>query len=262
MATTKQVQKLLDEIRSTRAPVIVDFAIPIRPFFQITATGVELAKRDAKELAKTNYDGAKIDRIESLVELLRVTSAQYNDIKFEQPAQSRKFKQLRQKAESLRGDILAAMDLAFASDQNLLTKSAKIREGDSAPDLIQDLSDIAVIAGKNAELLKAINFDLTVIDTIPDLCTQLSQLLAQSTLDKSARPVEKSDLDRIYDQLEKMLVELNRVGRYTFRDDQGHATTYSLSYRPKKRKGKKAAGKNKEKSIINKCKGYFNTMQV
>jgi hypothetical protein len=239
MATTKQVQKLLDEIRSTPAPGTVDFSIPIRPFIQIAATIVELAKRDAQELTKTNYDVAKIDRLELLVELLRVTSAQYNDIKFEQPAQSRKFKQLRQKAKDLRADILAAMDLAFAEDQNLLGKLAKIREGDSAADLIQDLSDIAVIAGKNAELLKAINFDLASIDTIPDLCTQLSQLLAQSTLDKSARPVEKTDLDRIYDQLEKMLVEVNRVGRYTFRDDQGYATTYSLSYRP--RKGKKVA---------------------
>jgi hypothetical protein len=153
---------------------------------------------------------------------------------------SRKFKQLRLKAEALRADILAAMDLAFAGVQNLLTKLSKIREGDLVADLIQDLSDITVIAEKNADLLKAINFDLTILDTIPEFCIQLSQLLAQSTLDKGARPVEKTEFDKIYDELEKMLVELNRVGRYALRNDQAHATTYSLSYRPQKAKAKKA----------------------
>jgi hypothetical protein len=54
---------------------------------------------------------------------------------------------------------------------------------------------------------------------------------AHRIVGKGARPIEKTDLDKIYDDLEKMLVEVNRGGRYTFRNNQAHATAYSLSYR-------------------------------
>jgi hypothetical protein len=236
MATSAERQKLKDEIKAMPVTAAKPIDIPVRVFTQLAANIYERATRDANAIKKYNYDVAKIDRISLLIELLREASATYNDVQFDQPEMQKQFKKLREQAEWLRSEMLSAMDLAFAGDQNLQAKVAKIREGSSAADLIQDMSDAKVICESNAALLKAINFDKTVLDKIPDISTQLSQLLAKATVDKSGQPDLRIERDKIYTVLKDMILELNRYGRHAFRDDQKHAAAYSIAYTPRKTK--------------------------
>lgn len=137
MPFSKEVQQVLDEIRAMPATVAKDVDIPMRTFLQIAASVCERALRDAKELAKCNYDTAKITKIRLLIELLRELSALYTDVQFDQTE-------------------------------------------------------------------------------------------------------TRIDRDKVYTVLKDMLIELNRVGRYTFRHDPVRAENYSIAYYSRKRKAKEA----------------------
>ena len=183
---------------------------------------------------------AKITKIRLLIELLRELSAHYTDVQFDQPETRKAFIKLREEAEAMRYEILAAMDLAFADDDNLLYKLSKIREGNSVPDLVQDMSDIKVVYENNAALLDRINFDKSIVERIPQVNSELSRLLANATPDKSDKPETRIERDKVYTVLKDMLTEFNRVGRYTFRHDPARAENYSIAYYSRKRKTKEA----------------------
>jgi hypothetical protein len=77
-----------------------------------------------------------------------------------------------------------------------------------------------------------------LLERIPGIVTELSRLLAKASLDRSGTPGMRIERDKVYTILKDMLLEINRVGRYTFRHDPARAPGYAIAYTPCKRKAK------------------------
>jgi hypothetical protein len=185
MAISAELKTLLDSIKAMPSSVAKDIDVPLRPFLQIAGRVCEAGIRDSLDLQKCKYDIAKLQPIALHIKALTELSAIYNDVQFDQPDTQKAFVTLREEAERICSEILSAMDYAFSADENLMGKISKIREGNSIADLIQDLVDAKVICENNLSLLQQINFDETLLEQAQTVSSQLADLLAKSTLDKS-----------------------------------------------------------------------------
>lgn len=239
MAMSAELKALLDSIAAMSLGVAKDIDIPLRPFLQIAGRICEAGQRDSLKLQTCKYDILKLPSIALHIKALTELSAIYSDVQFDQPDTQKAFVKLREEAEAICFELLTAMDYAFSSDENLMGKTSKIREGNSIADLIQDLVDAKVTCVNNISLLQAINFDETLLEKAETVSSQLADLLAKATLDRSDSPEQRIERDKVFTILKGMLKELSYAGYYTFRNDPAHAERYSLVYTPRKRRTKK-----------------------
>ncbi len=238
MAYTPELQKMFDEIKVLPPAAARPLDIPIRPFFQIASQIIEAGKREIIELKKYNYDESKFARMELLIAVLRELSGSFTDVQFDQPESRNQFIILRDEAELLRFEMLSALELLGRDDPLLLTKIGRIREGSSHSDMIQDLTDAKVVCEGQMEKLKNINFDISILDRVPELSSQISSLLAKATLDKSLSSELRLERDKAYTLLRDLLQELVSTARYAFRHNPARGSKFTLSYSPIKRKEK------------------------
>jgi hypothetical protein len=235
MAISEKLQKVVDDVKSQPETVAKEIDIPIVFALQIATTICERADRDKVYLQKCKYDVTNIEKISLLIDALRHLASVYSEIRFDQPEMYKSFIKLREEAEFLRFEMLCALDLIAAEDENLKATIGRIREGGSNADLIQDLSDLLVICESNKALLDGIGFDMSILEKVQEVYPELSKLLAKATLDRSESPELRIDRDKAFGMLIKNLTTLNNYGKYAFRLNAAKASAYSINYTPRKR---------------------------
>lgn len=100
--------------------------------------------------------------------------------------------------------------IRFACVEFELSNTAikKIADGSGTADLIQDLSDVSILAGEMKEYLDTINFDLTLIDTASTLASELGAL-------KNAAERDRSEAKVIRDKIVTLLIQsITKVRRW------------------------------------------------
>lgn len=239
MNTTEDVQQLFSKIDGMPEDVAKDVDIPIRPFLQISGLILESGRRDQEVLKENKYDISQLEEIDLHINALTCQQAIFSDVRFDNPETAKQFIEERDEGIEIRYELLAAMDLAFADDPNLLAKLSRIREGGSNADLIQDLMDIKAVCESNLELLNTVKYEESYLERIPALSKSLLSLLSKATLDRSESPEVRILRDKIYTILKKMVNKLSRFGLYSFRHKPSYASRYSMTYTPRGRKPKK-----------------------
>jgi hypothetical protein len=76
------------------------------------------------------------------------------------------------------------------------------------------------------------------VSIVRTVSSQLADLLAKATLDRTETSEHRIERDKVFTILKGMLKDLCRAGYYTFRNNQAYAERYSLAYTPRKRKTK------------------------
>ena len=87
---------------------------------------------------------------------------------------------------ALRDELVHHFLHGYHDYADLLNKTQKISEGAGHADMIQDLSDLAVLGKANSEPLKKINIDLTLLDKAAALSEDMAGLLAKANGQKAA----------------------------------------------------------------------------
>jgi len=139
-------------------------------------------------------------------------------------------------AYELRNKLLHAFRYAFRNDEKLLARVSAIADGSGDADMIQDLSDLAVLGENNLRPLKSINFDETLLASAATSADELAVLLARANGEKELSSVAKITRDRAYTYMEEVVNEVKNCGRYVFWKNEARLKGYRNHYKNKHRK--------------------------
>ena len=142
------------------------------------------------------------------------------------------------KAYDMRDGLIHDFRFAFRNYDTLLSRVNEIAAGDGHDDMVQDLNDLAVLGNDNQELLLAISFDLTKLETATLLSDEMAELLALTNGSKGEGSEAKYLRNRAYTYLKMLVDEVRTVGKYVFWKDERRLKGYSSNYWRKKKVSK------------------------
>lgn len=119
-------------------------------------------------------------------------------------------------AYELRDEILHYFFHAYRKMPDLLSKVQKIAQGSSHADMVQDLSDLAVLGKAHPEPLKAISFDLTLLTKADQTSEAMANLLAQANGTRFNDNKLKIIRDKAFTYMKQAVDEIRRHGQFIF----------------------------------------------
>ena len=148
-------------------------------------------------------------------------------------------------ATDFRDVLLHEFTFAFRKHPELLAKVQLIREGSSRADMLQDHSDLNVLGKANADLLKAIGFDMKQLARAAEISDELSAVLAVANGEDGHDDNAKEMRDKAYTYMKQAVDEIRSTGQYKFWRDEDRRKGYVSAYH-KNRPGRKDTSGNDE----------------
>ncbi len=146
-------------------------------------------------------------------------------------------------AFGIRDELLHHFFHGYRKYPDLLNKVQKIAEGNGSADMIQDLSDLAVLGTANPDPLKNINMDMSLLSTAAVTSEEMADLLAKSNGARFADNKMKTTRDKAYTYVKMVVDELRRIGQYVFwrNEDRkkGYVSRYLHNQNARSKKGAK-----------------------
>jgi hypothetical protein len=122
------------------------------------------------------------------------------------------------------------MLFAYRKQSDILGRVQSIAEGTGDADMLQDLSDLAVLGRTYPEPLQKVKFDMTLLNQAETTRTALSSLLAVASGETSRDNTAKLNRDRAYTYLKEAVDEIREHGRYVFWRDTVRVKGYASEY--------------------------------
>lgn len=218
----------------TRTP-----AMPLRELAKLADYAASLAQKHQVNLVKAKFDYSKVNTLIALNGGFRHISSAWQDVKFDKPETSQLWKEKQAEAEMVFFELVEALKLVYFNDENMLEKIRAILEGGSIADSIQDLNDIVYLVNQNPQKLYD-ETELTpeIVAKAAVLATELGQIYANAKIDSSSSSEELMLRNKAYTMVEDLIDEIERRGRYAYRNEQRTAVLFSFTYHPIKRKKK------------------------
>lgn len=119
---------------------------------------------------------------------------------------------------------------AYRKYPTLLSSVQKIAEGDSNADMIQDLSDMAVLGTANFEPLKAIGIEMSYLTLAAETSASMADLLAQANGDRRSTNKVKIMRDKAYTYMKQAVDEIRHHGQYLFWRNENRKKGYVSKY--------------------------------
>jgi hypothetical protein len=231
---TEDLKKWQEEIDKVKDDDIVQVGMPLKHYLQECVLACKQFEGNKDALTQGGMDFTVVSSIPSLVNATRELFSRQSMVTFPNAASKKAWENGKEQADDLLYDLKAAMDYAFRDNPELLAQVSVIREGSSNPDMIQDLSDAAVLARTNSSLLEDAKYDMSNVDRAAELAKELSDLLAQATYDRSTAPENSVARNKALTLLKKKIDDLNKQARYIMRTDKKNASSFVIS--PPRRK--------------------------
>jgi hypothetical protein len=189
---------------------------------------------DREKLATAGLDLAIIDSI-----LARTGALQYSQSawmqEYDNKAEAEKqWKELSPLAFALRDELIHFSRFAYRDNPKLIKQVRRIAEGHTNADMIQDLSDIALLGKTNAEALTTVGLDLTKLDTAETYAESLGELLSEVNGARSTNSKPTKDMrDRAFTYLKQGIDAIRSTGQFVFWKDEEKASHYASAYHRK-----------------------------
>ncbi len=147
-------------------------------------------------------------------------------------------------ATALREDVLAAADLALRKSAEGQRRLSQIREGEGLPDLVADLTDLAVLVGHASARFEAIRYPVSdKAAELTRMATALQATLANEDAGKTLGTA-KELRDRVYTLALEPLTDLRAHATFAFRHDRsnnrrmGFTSAYHRTRQARRRQAK------------------------
>jgi hypothetical protein len=234
-----RVDNLLQVAHGLPADAIKVPDMPMPTFFDEGFGYVASAREHKKELLAVGMPEALIDQLETC---LQATQAQQTAWNTEQnKGRSEELKKQIAEAESLRGDSLAACDLALRNNADGQRRLAAIREGEGLPDLVADHHDMERLIMDNAPLFAAVKLEPEKMAAQHrDTAARLQQGLSQEEAQKSVSTA-KELRDRLYTLTLEPIREIRAFADFAFRKDRGNNRRFAFTSAYIRRRNRRSA---------------------
>lgn len=133
-------------------------------------------------------------------------------------------------AFDLRDQLLHNFRFAFRKFDGLLSRVEEIALGDTNSDMVQDLNDLSVLGKANTDLLKAIQFDLPLLETAANLSDRMGDLLGATNGERKKDSEAMQLRDRAFTYLKQAVDEIRECGRFVFWRNPDRLKGYASDY--------------------------------
>ncbi|NJN28783.1 MAG: hypothetical protein HC819_23795 [Cyclobacteriaceae bacterium] len=142
----------------------------------------------------------------------------------------REWKERSALAFGLRDELVHHFLWAFRTRPDLISKVQTISDGATNADMLQDLSDLAVLGKENAELLKSVGIDTKLLAEAETTADELSVVLATANGEGADGHKVKNTRDRAYTYMKMALDEIRATGQYVFWRNEARKKGYVSNY--------------------------------
>jgi type IV secretory pathway VirJ component len=206
---------------------------PDMPVVQAVKKGELMATAAAEDSTTLTAVGVVAPEIEDLgasVGALRFTEARLTAALGELKEAGKQWVAEEPAAYTLRADLLAAESYALRNIPDAKKAIKRIREGTGNPDMIQDLLALSELGKKYPQQMKAVNFDLKILDTAAQKSDLLGRLYAKAFMEKSTKGA-KDMRDRAFTYMRTLMGEILDAAEYAFRNNKARLDYYYSTYR-------------------------------
>ncbi len=204
--------------------------MPIDVFVQEVYDLHEWSQEDQPALVNVGLSQALFDDLPVRAGALRYAQSLWMKERYSKEEAQKEWDQQEPIAEELHDDLEADFRFAFRRRPDMSAKVRAIEEGSGYADLVQDLSDLAVLGNANLPLLESINFDATQLQTASTMSTELATLLAKANGEKIENSGAKQLRDKAYTYCKQAIDEIREAGKYVHRKNDEHLKGYYSRY--------------------------------
>lgn len=128
---------------------------------------------------------------------------------------------------NFKNELIHHFKFAYRKDALLMKKVLDIAEGNSFPDMVQDLIEMHVLGTENPKPLEAINFDLSLLDKAKKIADRDGELLALVNGERGDGSEEMDIKKRAFTFLDEAVKEVREYGKYVFWRDPERLKKYT-----------------------------------
>lgn len=204
--------------------------MPVDKYLQEAADLEVWSVPDKPQLIAVGVPEATFTALPIRIGALRYAQSNWNKDRYSKEEAAQEWAIKSPVAEELRNEIEHAFRFAFRARPDLLSKVHLIEEGTGNQDLVQDLSDLAVLGNANLPLLQAISFDVAKLATASDSSAELAGLLAAMNGERNDTNSSKQTRDQAYTLLKMAVDQIREAGKYVFWKDPKRVKGYYSKY--------------------------------
>jgi len=209
--------------------------MPVGTFIQEAEDLYAWANEDKTELAAAGLSESILLKLQTRTDACRFAQSLWmTNMKKRQVAEA-EWAEKAPAAFDLQKQLQHTFRYAYRNNAEALATVDNIAEGHGNADMIQDLSDSAVLARKYTDELVAINFDMTLIDTAETLNGEMADLRALANGEKQGDNEALVIRNQMYTLLKQSVDEVRNCGKYVFWRNAKRIDGYSSRYNRSKK---------------------------
>lgn len=230
MSSISDYQDLLPEIQAIEPQEVLTPNVPVKVFVQEAEDLWHWCIDDQEALTRAGLNWEFVTSLPTRAGACREAQSLWTkERKLIQQAEQ-DWKNEAPIAFELRNSLLHNFRFAFRKNAELMASLDEIAQGDSNADMVQDLNDLSVLGKANPDLLTAINFDLTQLDTAATTSDRMGDLLGATNGERKENSPTMDIRDRAFTYLKEAVDEIRDHGKFVFFRNPARLKGYISDY--------------------------------
>jgi len=231
MGNSQYYNQKLELIKSIPdSEVSIPGKIPVDTYLQEAENLYLWCMEDEHVLTSAGLDRKLVTDLPARAGALREAQAIYITAKFTKTEDQKMWAEKSKDAYNLRNELMHTMRFAYRNHREQLLSLAEITKGHTHADMIQDLSDLAVLARTYPGPLESVKFDFSLVNKAFDYVKEISHLLAVRTCALMSTDETMKIRNQAFTHLKSAVDEIRDYGRFVFRGNEDRLHGYRSEY--------------------------------
>lgn len=216
MSSTTDYNELLPVISAINPADVLTPNLPIAVFVQEAENLYHWTLDDQDALTRVGLDWNLVLSLPARAAACSEAQALWIKERNTRQQSEQDWKDQAPEAFDLRDQLIHTFRFAFRKSDGLLARVDEIARGVTNSDMVQALNNLSVIGKANTDLLIAISFDITLVDTAAELSDRMSDLLGATNSERKKDSKTLRIRDKAYTFLKQAVDEIRRCGKFAF----------------------------------------------
>ena len=229
MLSKDHYYQLEERIKEIKEKDIKKPTMPIDSYTNEANSLSNIAKEDKDQLISAGLDPVYIDNLEVRAGALRFAETKWRTTYKEYSDKKNLWVERSIEAKYIRKKILHYLRFIAYDDASLKSKINLVVDGKGNDDLVQDLSDLYLLATNNEERLLKVGYNKDTTEQCGALSDELSDILARINGNENSETILMRN--RAYTYLKVAVDEVRRYGKFVFWEDENRRSEYASDYK-------------------------------
>ncbi len=198
--------------------------VPVDSYANEANTLSNTATEDKDKLVSAGIDPVYIDGLEIRADVLRFAESKWRTTYKEYSDNRKLWVEKSTEAKYVRKKVLHNLRFIAYNDASLRGKINLVLDGKGNDDLVQDLSDLYLLATNNEEKLLKVGYSKDTTELCGALSDELADILAKINGKKKSESILMRN--RAYTYLKVAVDEVRRYGKFVFWEDERRRAKY------------------------------------